>query len=199
MTADKDDPRFDEFYRTGNALRLFIGLFLTDMSSYMGLGFETRNVHYHPAPNEHYTKLYVFQESDGPKATSGPYIWGKNGHLYSTLTRLKLYADAIWPNIVGRPVRWLLRPDALGESKLLAWTQGDDNPNYIFVANSDPYQPIASFGIPTIPNVDPLPPWRCEYSTVSRITDKDKTLVYNGKHYKVASLAPGEGRVYALA
>ncbi|MCB0211215.1 MAG: hypothetical protein KDJ52_17885 [Anaerolineae bacterium] len=199
MTADKDDPRFDEFYRSGNALRFFIGLFLTNMSSYMGLGFETRDVHHHPAPNEHYTKLYVFQESDGPKATHGPYIWGKNGYLYNHLTRLKLYADEIWSKIAGRPVRWLLRPDALGESKLLAWTQADDNPNYIFVANSDPYQPIASFGLPTIPHVDPLAPWRCEFSTVGRIAEKDKTLLYNGKHYKVASLAPSEGRVYALA
>ena len=39
--------------------------------------------------------LYVFQESGGPKATHGPYFWGRNGHLFSTVTRLRRYADAI--------------------------------------------------------------------------------------------------------
>lgn len=199
MTADKDDPRFDEFYHTGNALRFFIGLFLTNMSSYMGLGFETRNVHYQPAPNEHYTKLYVFQESDGPKATHGPYVWGKNGYLYQAITRLRLYADQIWSKISGRPVRWLIRPDALGESKLLAWTQADEQPSHIFVANCHPDHTISNFGLPTVPHVDPIKIWSCEFSTADHVSEADKTLVYNGKHYKVASLAPSEGRVYTLA
>ncbi|MCC6463491.1 MAG: hypothetical protein IT260_23680, partial [Saprospiraceae bacterium] len=35
MTADKDDPRFDSFYLHGNEIRYFLGLFLTDMPSYM--------------------------------------------------------------------------------------------------------------------------------------------------------------------
>ncbi|MCB9078885.1 MAG: hypothetical protein H6631_14880 [Anaerolineaceae bacterium] len=196
MTADKDDPRFDEFYRQGNGLRLFIGLFLTSMSSYMGLGFETRDVHYQPAPNEHYSKLFVFQESEGPKATHGSFVWGKNGHLYSLTTRLRLYADHIWANVAGRPVRWLIRPDALGESKLLAWTHADDQPDYLFVANGDVDNGIASFGLPLIPGVDPMAPWQCQFSTADYVSDRDQTLIFNGKHYKVNSLAPGEGRVY---
>lgn len=35
MTADKDDPRFDEFYLAGNEVRFFCALFLTDLPSYM--------------------------------------------------------------------------------------------------------------------------------------------------------------------
>ena len=31
MTADKDDPRFDKFYVSGNEFRLFTALFLTNM------------------------------------------------------------------------------------------------------------------------------------------------------------------------
>ena len=38
ITGDKDDPRFDAFYREGSVLRLFMALFLTDMPSYMALG-----------------------------------------------------------------------------------------------------------------------------------------------------------------
>ncbi|MCC6412959.1 MAG: hypothetical protein IT270_14940, partial [Saprospiraceae bacterium] len=57
MTADKDDPRFDNFYLEGNEVRHFVALFLNDMPSYMGLGFECRDPHPEPAPNEHYTKL----------------------------------------------------------------------------------------------------------------------------------------------
>ena len=94
MTADKDDPRFDGFYLRGNLLRLFCALLLTDMPSYQGLGFETRDRHDLPAPNEHYTKLYVFQETSGPKATSGPYRWGRNAVLYSAWTRLREFVDA---------------------------------------------------------------------------------------------------------
>lgn len=51
------------FYLNGNELRHFVALFLTDMPSYMGLGFECRDVHPKPVANEFYTKLFVFQMS----------------------------------------------------------------------------------------------------------------------------------------
>jgi hypothetical protein len=136
MTADKDDPRFDAFYLNGNELRYFIGLFLTDMPAYMGLGFECRDPHPTPAPNEHYTKLYVFQMPDGPKGTRGPYQWGGNTVLYENLARQKEMADALWPDIGGAPTRWCLPPDPKGQQKVIAWT---DQPNekYLFVVNFD--------------------------------------------------------------
>jgi hypothetical protein len=195
MTADKDDPRFDTFYLTGNEVRLFIAFFLTDMPSYMGLGFETRDLHYEPAPNEHYTKLFVFQETTGPKATHGPYVWGKNGFLYSTITRMKRYLDAIWPALKGRPTRWLIPPDATAANKVLAWTQHGEAPEYLFVANTDPEQAAIRFALPDIGRNVPL---ICEFSTRSSIPETDQRLPFTGKHYKVTRLAPGEGRVYRV-
>jgi hypothetical protein len=198
MTADKDDPRFDEFYRAGSELRLFVALFLTAMPSYMGLGFEVRDVHYAPAPNEHYTKLYVFQLKEGPKATYGPYVWGKNGHLFSAITRLRRYADAIWPVLKDRPVRWLLAPDATAQNKVVAWTQAD-RPRYVFLANTDLEHPARRFGLPLLPVLAPAPVLGAELSTAGwTIPEADQELAFNGKHYRVALLRPGEGRVYRV-
>ncbi len=131
MTADKDDPRFDEFYLTGNEVRFFCALFLTDLPSYMGLGFEVRDIHHTPAPNEHYTKLYVFQVDKGPKATSGAYVWGKNGRLFHHLNRIKCMAEQILPNLQDVPLQWLVQPDPTGLQKHIVWKIG----LYIFAVN----------------------------------------------------------------
>jgi len=196
ITADKDDPRFDKFYLTGNELRLFMAFFLADMPSYMSLGFETRDPHPEPAPNEHYTKLYVFHETIGAKATFGPYIWGKNGALYHHVTRLKLYAEQIGTQIKGRATRWLLPPDPMGDNPVIAWTQQGDHPAYLFVANLDTAQEFCHFTIPTIsPNITTV---TAEFSTVNEWLEADKQLHFNGKSYHVTRLAPGEGRVYRL-
>jgi hypothetical protein len=131
MTADKDDPRFDEFYLKGNALRLFCGLFLTDMPSYMGLGFELRDPHPEPFSNEYYTKLFVFKISEGAKATKGDYRWGKNGKLFNQLTRLRMFAETLLPEIYGQEVVWLKAPD--GESKVIVWQVKE----FVFAVNFD--------------------------------------------------------------
>jgi len=198
MTADKDDPRFDEFYLAGSEVRLFIALLVTSMPSYMGLGFEVRDVHHSPAPNEHYTKLYVFQLQEGPKATHGPYVWGKNGALFCALSRLRLFADAVWPALRGRPVRWLLAPDATAQNKVLAWTQAD-RPEYVFLANTDLQQPAVRFGLPLLPGLTPAPALEADFST-SRlpVPASDRELASNGVHYRVTLLRPGEGRAYRV-
>ncbi len=137
MTADKDDPRFDEFYRTANHLRLFIALFLTDMPSYVGLGFETRNLHLERGQNEEYTKLYVFDirdDNDLDKVTHGPFVWGKNYQQFALFQALHSLAENIWEEIKQREVKWLLEPTET--QKLMIWTL-QDNPKYIFVANLD--------------------------------------------------------------
>ncbi|GAB3560912.1 hypothetical protein GCM10027578_00420 [Spirosoma luteolum] len=126
MTADKDDPRFDEFYRTGNLFRYFTALFLTDMPSYVGLGFEVRNRHETRGANEEYTKLYVFQIGDDrqpDKVTHGPFEWGQNAEQFLTIGRMRAFAESIWPAIVGRATRWLLPPGH--PSGVLAWTHAD--------------------------------------------------------------------------
>lgn len=194
MTADKDDPRFDTFYVSGNEVRLFIALFLTSMPSYMALGFESRDTHLKPAPNEHYTKLYVFQESGGPKATHSPYIWGKNGALFSAITLLRLYAEEILPKIEQSKTRWLIPPDAQSYNKIIAWTQAE-NPAYLFVANTDINKPSGKFGIPQL-GANPVM-LRAVFSTTSTTPD-NAPLPFNGKHYLVDEIAAGEGRVYRI-
>jgi hypothetical protein len=136
LTADKDDPRFDGFYLKGNELRYFMALFLTDMPSYMALGFECRDIHYAPAPNEMYTKLYVFQVEEGPKMTRGPYQWGQNLELHQNLARIKQRALDILPNIQDACTKWIQAPDPSGKEKNIIWTQ-ENNSNYIFIANLD--------------------------------------------------------------
>jgi hypothetical protein len=198
ITGDKDDPRFDEFYLKGNDLRLFIAYFLTDMPSYMALGFETRDIHYTPAPNEHYSKLYVFQEISGPKATSGPYVWGKNGFQFHAVTRLRLYAEGMFNRIQGRPTRWLIPPDATGENRHFAWTQGDGRPDYLFVANSDTEEGIRNLDLPPMPGDDRIERLHLELSTSSRVPEIDTRLTRGHRGFRLRQLAPGEGRVYRI-
>lgn len=136
ITADKDDPRFDEFYQNGNLVRYFIGLFLTDMPSYYSLGFEVRNLHQQRGKNEEYTKLYVFQihdDAETDKVTHGPFEWGDNMAQFQQLTQLRLFAESIWEDITEREIRWLLAPNAT-ERTLIAWTHAQA-PTYVFVAN----------------------------------------------------------------
>ncbi len=133
ITADKDDPRFDDFYRTGNVFRYFMALFLTDMPSYVALGFEVRNLHHERGSNEEYTKLYVFQINDdgeADKVTHGPYQWGQNAEQFEVICRIRLFAESIWNEIVGKEIRWILEP---GRADYVAWTQAE-NPTYAFVA-----------------------------------------------------------------
>ena len=198
MTGDKDDPRFDEFYRHGSEVRLFIALFLTDMPSYMGAGFETRDIHYAPAPNEHYTKLFVFHETAGPKATNGPYVWGRNGVLFSRVTRLRWFAERIWATIRGANCRWLILPDTTGDNPVLAWTQQPD-PHYLFIVNTSPDRTIGRMGIPLIPQAAQTFELRLEFSTLDTQNSEDVCLTSNGKHYQLSSLLPGEGRVYRVS
>jgi len=156
MTPDKDDPRFDELYQRGNVVRAFVGLFLTDLPSYVALGHEIRDVHLTPWPNEHYTKLFVFHEHGEEnvypsKARRGlRYLWGKNGSLFGAMTRLRLYADAIFPTIKSRPTRWLLPPDPRSYRSEIAWTQAD-SPEYLFVANLSTAEHAGYFSVPAIP------------------------------------------------
>lgn len=142
MTADKDDPRFDEFYQTGNLFRYFTALFLTDIPSYVGLGFELRNLHEQRGANEEYSKLYVFQIEDDrqpDKVTHGPYRWGKNVSQFVAIERMRQMAEQIWSGIAGKETRWLVGP--ADDQNYIAWTHaestadstlGDSTPGYVF-------------------------------------------------------------------
>jgi hypothetical protein len=202
MTSDKDDPRFDAFYRAGNEVRMFVSLFVTDMPSYVALGFETRDVHLTPAPNEHYTKLFVFHEHGDSnvypsKARAGRYVWGKNGPLFDRLTALRLFAEQTLPVLEGAATRWLLPPDARGYSSLIAWTQEDD-PLYLFVANLDVERPAGYFAVPAIPSFERIPTLTPVFSTTGEFPDDASPPAWNGKHWRLEGLGPAEGRAYRV-
>jgi hypothetical protein len=203
MTPDKDDPRFDDLYQRGNVVRSFVGLFLTDLPSYVALGHEIRDVHLTPWPNEHYTKLFVFHEHGEEnvypsKARRGlRYLWGKNGSLFGAMTRLRLYADSIFPTIRSRPIRWLLPPDPRAYRFEIAWTQWSD-PDYVFVANLHTQEHAGYFAIPAIPDVEPGTRLTLEFSTESDISEANRRPPWNGKHFRIESLEPEEARVYRL-
>jgi len=137
ITADKDDPRFDEFYRKGNLLRYFVGIFLTDMPSYYSLGFEVRNIHLARGKNEEYTKLYVFQihdDAETDKVTHGPFEWGENMTQFQEINGLRMFAETIWKQIAHQEIKWILPPTPT--KTLVAWTQAA-TPMYLFIANFD--------------------------------------------------------------
>ena len=186
MTADKDDPRFDEFYLKGNEIRMFIGLFLTNMPSYMALGFEQRDSHPNPAPNEHYTKLYVFQISEGDKATHGKYVWGQNGRLFSNLSILKTISDKISHHIDNQEIEWLIKPDIKGKNKIIAWKQ-QENSQYIFVVNMDIENNIETDDLKNIKNINFAKPY---YTTAKRNNEKS--------NFEIIFLEKGECRIYEI-
>jgi hypothetical protein len=193
MTADKDDPRFDAFYLKGNEIRLFIGLLLPDMPSYMALGFECRDVHLVPARNEYYTKLYVFQLSTGAKSTKGSYIFGQNGQLFSNLTRIRCFADEYSDNSAN--THWVIPPDATGYHKLIAWTY-EGKQNLLFVANLDINQPAKNVKLPLVKPYKPL------FSTTKPDFEASGQAISDRNMKKflcvLEDLEAGEGRVYQL-
>lgn len=142
ITGDKDDPRFDHFHHWGELARVFTGLFLGKLPLYFSLGFEQRDRHFERAANEVYSKLYVFQETRGDKAVSGPFVWGSNEALFAGWTRLMAFAESL-PKL-GRTQ--LLGAAAGAEegtkSGVLAWSRSAGEVEYLFVAAFGP-EPVA--------------------------------------------------------
>ena len=147
MTADKDDPRFDEFYWTGNLFRYFVGLFLSELPSYVGLGFELRNQHDERGANEEYTKLYVFRIADDAqpdKVTHGPFAWGQNAEQFMAIGRMRAFAETIWEAINGQSVTWIKKPDITATSGTsVAWRVG----TYLFTAAVGDVPDLAGSGM----------------------------------------------------
>ncbi|MFD1140030.1 hypothetical protein ACFQ4C_02885 [Larkinella insperata] len=196
MTADKDDPRFDEFYRTGNLARYFISLFLNELPSYVGLGFEVRNRHLERGLNEEYSKLYVFSirdEAQTDKVTQGPYRWGQHTAQFQKILELRLLSDQIGPGIREQPVCWLMLPDPTGSQSVIAWTQRD-RPAYVFVGNLDPQQPARHLTVPLFP--DAAETLQCLHDTVEKAATDP--VAHNGYHYPLPALQAGACRIYQV-
>jgi hypothetical protein len=193
MTGDKDDPRFDEFYLKGNEIRYFIALFLAEMPSYMALGFEQRDAHPTPAPNEHYTKLYVFHLEQGEKATKGNYIWGKNKELFENLHKIKVYSDKIVKDLQNVDCQWLKMPET--DKGLIAWYSAP----YLFIANLDIDDAINETTIP-LPSFDmgdrAFVNLRLEFSTLETKAKMDFQLQKGDTTLFMKRMKAGEGRVY---
>jgi len=134
MTADKDDPRFDEFYLHGNELRYFMGLFLP-LPSYYGYGFEVRDPHPEPVSNEHYSKLYVFQETIGPKKTNGPYMPGRNAALFFNIQRIREFAEQYGLPDGAKTCRWIRPYRDMLNDRLLYWEIVTDKMTFLCMAN----------------------------------------------------------------
>ncbi len=193
MTGDKDDPRFDEYYLRGNEARFFIAMFLTEMPSYMGLGFELRDPHPTPAPNEHYTKLYVFHLDEGENATSGDYVWGKNLSLFNRLDRMRSVSDWLLPLIKNEKVMWLQLPSSANSNKVIAWSAG----NWVFVVNLDIENDATQINIPTPQYKNGLNLF-LEFTTLDWGTKSDNSLIINNLTIHLEKIQAGEGRIYRL-
>ncbi len=192
MTADKDDPRFDAFYLRGNEVRLFIGLFLTEMPSYMGLGFEQRDPHPTPFPNEFYTKLYVFQLEKGKNATSGAYKWGNNLPLFERLNRIRNYSEVIFESIQNIEVQWLILPNAPNSKNVIAWSIAD----FLFVVNLDITNSVENIKIRTPQYKTDFKALKRQFSTFEATQNTYKSLALNKNYIILPELKAGEGRVY---
>lgn len=187
MTADKDDPRFDAFYLSGNALRYFIGHCCGALPSYMGLGFEVRDPHPFPAPNEHYTKLYVFQINEGPKATHGPYCWGQNEVLFAQISAVRIALDALeGVEDLAKAPDWLIAPSR--ENTVVAWRQGE---RFLAVANLDLAKAAVQMSLPWQSLETPRFLFGTHQNEASSWTITSAGLV-------IEKLLPGEGRLYRL-
>ena len=206
MTGDKDDPRFDAFYRAGNEVRLFTALLLPDMPSYTGLGFEIRDVHWEPVENERYTKLFVFHEEGqsniypSKARFSDDFVWGTNDELFGRLTDLRLFAEAVLADIAGSSTLWLLPPDATTLRGIAAWTQDPSSlpagaPRYVFLANYDLERDSGYFGVPALPLGATLIPI---FTTLGAEHLESWTVTSNGFFHRIENLEPGEGRAYLV-
>lgn len=191
MTGDKDDPRFDQFYLGGNEARFFTALFLPDMPSYMALGFECRDPHPVPAPNEHYTKLFVFKIEEGPKATKGSYVWGKNNILFANLLKIRRFAEYFLPIMENGTTRWLLPPDPTGHRKTVAWGLAEQ-PGLVFLVNWDWENEAANVKIP-LPTDWPASTREGRFQQVFTTTNTEAdSFSGNGMHLQVDQLGKGE-------
>jgi hypothetical protein len=196
MTADKDDPRFDGFYQNGNIVRYFIALFLSELPSYVGLGFEVRNRHEERGANEEYSKLYVFQihdEADIDKVTRGPFQWGQNIEQFRTILQLRFLADQLGSAVLDQPVLWLIPPDSTGFQSAIAWTQRN-NPAYVFACNLNQEEPVRHLSLPLLSD----PSKRLEWVFDTTDENDSQTLNNNGYHFPLPQLNPGCCRVYKV-
>ena len=122
FSGDKDDPRFDRNFDRGLVARYVLATLCPQLPSYTALGWRVRDERPVPAPNEHYTKLYVFHYDDGPQATRGPYRWGGNLAQWEAVRAVDAFRQNRYA--AGGAFRWVLAPDPTGRRQHVAWRVG---------------------------------------------------------------------------
>ncbi len=137
FSADKDDPRFDANYNFGSIARYFFASFYPGLPSYSSLGFRQRDLHRAPFANEYYSKLFVFQYREGPKATHGRYRWGSNRELWQQIADLDRQREAL-NELDWQDHEWLISPaDAVAKaSSQLSWRVDTHNFTVDFAADT---------------------------------------------------------------
>ncbi|HEV7347198.1 hypothetical protein [Telluribacter sp.] len=191
MTADKDDPRFDVYYQSGNIVRYFLALFLPDLPSYTSLGFEIRNPHQSRGLNEEYSKLYVFRITDPnqpDKVTRGPYVWGRNNGHFNLITQLRLLAERFLPELKNEKTQWLVYPDPTLSTRYLAWRLGE----LVFVVNLNIRELTRHV---TIPDRSPLTTLRLLFSSGG---NAEESMISNSLFLTLLPLQPAECRIYRI-
>ncbi len=201
-TADKDDPRFDVLYEAGIEARFFTAIFVPDMPSYTGLGYEIRDVHTKPVENERYTKLFVFKEEGDSnffpsKARfSDEFIWGQNEALFDSLTEMRELAEEILSGIEHAATLWLIPPDATGNRPTAVWTHDiESGDRHVFMVNYNTDSGSGYFGVP---GLDSRLKLQVTYSSVGGRERDGEVLASNGFFHRVENLEPGEARVYRV-
>ena len=192
ITADKDDPRFDSYYLTGNLVRYFVALFMPALPSYVGAGFEMRGIHTERARNEAYSKLFVFQISDPDetdKVTTGPYQWGINRENFVTITKMREWAEVLLPEFQNQPVEWLAYPDPTLSSYYIAWAIRD----CLFVCNLKGNTETRHV---TLREKQTGTTLRLLYTSTAG--SQDYAPESNGVFYTLPPLYPDECRIYKL-
>lgn len=162
FTADKDDPRFDQFYWNGNTTRYFIGMFFKYLPSYNSLGFEIRDDHNESAANEFYTKLYVFHMEDGSKSTNGPYKWGKNGIQFAEIQAVNYIADQIFGGNEKPKISLVSDIEQFEKEKILFWNLEIGRNKYLFLVNLFNGYKSQKYDLPKNKNLNFIYKFNCE-------------------------------------
>lgn len=125
FTNDSDLPDHQELYQSfeANILRFFMALFMNN-TSYMGIGFETRDLL--PQNDCNFSNFYV-------KEQDSEFKFGNNQDLYENILEMRnLYSE--YREIIETSLACLHKTCS---DKIFAWSYSSNNKNLLFITNFD--------------------------------------------------------------
>ena len=113
---------------------------------------------------------------------------------------MRLFAESVLPEIAETRTSWLVPPDATTLRGIAAWTQEPTTlpksaTALVCVVNYDLTRDSGYFGLPGLPPDAVLVP---RFSTLGDEQLPAEPVRHNGFFHRVDSIAPGEGRAYAI-